>query len=144
LRIISRLLILFSGIWADSVLWDLGEYSGNPSSGKLKLIADNGFPFTANFQIYLIDANHHIADSLLNNCLIEAPTLDVNNKVIAPRRSEFEIPMPADRYSSMFAYKKAYLVAKFNTTGTANFVKIYSYYKLKLKLTADFDYLIEL
>jgi hypothetical protein len=129
---------------ADSALWNLGEYSGNPSSGKLKLIADNGFPFTANFQIYLIDANHHISDSLFNNCLIEAPALDANNKVISPRRSEFDILLPAERYRTMFAYKKAYLVAKFNTTGLSNFVKIYSYYKLKLKLTADFDYLIEM
>lgn len=126
---------------ADSVAWDLGKYSGNPSSGILKLIADNGYPFNAYFQIYLIDSNNHIADSLLVNSIIEAPDLDANNKVIAPRRTEFEILMPADRYLSFFTYKKAYLVAKFNTIGLG-YVKIYSYYNLKLKLTGDFNYLI--
>jgi hypothetical protein len=128
---------------ADTVLWDLGEYNGNPSSGKLRFIADNGFPFSANFQIYFLDANNHIADSLLVSNLIEAPALDANYKVIAPKRTEFDIILPADRYQSFFDYKKAYLVARFNTTGFGNYVKIYSYYKLKLKMTGAFSYLIE-
>ncbi len=127
---------------ADSVNWDLGEYRDNPSSGKLKLIADNGFPFSADFQIYLIDANNHIADSLLVNSLIEAPALDADYKVITPRRTEFNIVLPADRYQSFFLYKKAYLVAKFNTAGLGHYVKIYSYYDLKLKLTGDFTYTV--
>ncbi len=126
---------------SDSVSWDLGEYNDNPSSGKLKLIADNGFPFSANFQIYLVDANNHIADSLLTNSLIEAPALDADLKVISPKRTEFEILLPADRYQSFFLYKKAFLVAKFNTIGLG-YVKIYRDYNLKLKLTGDFDYLI--
>jgi hypothetical protein len=128
---------------ADTVLWDLGEYNGNPSSGKLRFIADNGFPFSANFQIYFLDANNHIADSLLVSNLIEAPALDANYKVIAPKRTEFDVLLPADRYLSFFSYKKAFLVAKFNTSGLGNYVKIYSYYKLKLKLTGAFNYLIE-
>jgi hypothetical protein len=127
----------------DTVLWDLGEYNGNPSSGKLKFIADNGFPFSANFQIYFLDANNHVADSLLVSNLIAAPALDANYDVIAPRRTEFEVILPADRYLSFFDYKKAYLVVKFNTTGFGHYVKIYSYYKLKLKLTGAFSYLIE-
>jgi hypothetical protein len=127
---------------ADSVVWDLGEYNGNPSSGKLKLIADNGFPFSANFQIYLVDSNNLVADSLLNSSLIDAPALDTDYKVISPRRTEFEIILPADRYQKFFEYKKAYLVARFNTTGLGHYVKIYSYYKLKLKLTGDFNYTV--
>ncbi len=129
---------------ADTVVLNLGDYNDNPASGKLTLIADNGFPFSANVQIYMIDANNHISDSLLVLSLIDAPQLDASYMVVAPRRSELVINLPADKYLALYSTKKVWVVARFNTAGASHFVKIYSYYKLKLKLTGDFNYLVEM
>ncbi|MEI6122516.1 MAG: hypothetical protein WCQ95_02700 [Bacteroidota bacterium] len=129
---------------ADTVPLDLGEPNTNPSSGKFKLIADNGFPFSADIQIYMLDANNHIYDSLLVPSLIDAPLLDANYMVVTPKRSELEIILPENKYMALYNTRKVWVKARFNTAGASNFVKIYSFYKLKLKLTGDFSYLVEM
>ncbi len=129
---------------SEDVVLDLGTYNDNPSSGKLKLIVDNGFPFSADVQIYMLDANNQISDSLFVPTLIDAPMLDADYKVISPKRSELEVWLSESKYLALFSTKKVRVKARFNTAGVSNFVKIYSYYRLKLKVTGDFNYLVEM
>lgn len=129
---------------ADTLPLKLGEKPGNPTSGILKLIVDNGFPFSANIQFYTIDENNHINDSILIPDLISAPLLNTNYMVIGSKRTEIVIPVSEDRLTSFYQAKKILIVARFNTAGANHHVKIYNFYKMDIKLTGDFNYLIQI
>lgn len=130
--------------FADTVFMEMGEYNENPGSGTVRLIADNGFPFSAQIQIYLLDNNNLVVDSIMPHNNIDAPLLDDQLKVVAPRRTVHEFFVSKEKYKLLFNTKKAWVVARFTTANYPQAIKIYSYYKLKLKLTANFNYLIEL
>ncbi|MDD4213927.1 MAG: hypothetical protein PHR81_03865 [Bacteroidales bacterium] len=131
-------------VLVDTVLLEMGEKPGQPASGVLNLIADNGFPFSADVQFYLVDENNQITDSVLVPGLIHAPYLDANYMVVTPKRTEIYIPVPESRIDNFFASKKLVIKAHFNTAGASHHVKIYSHYKAEIKLTGDFNYLIQL
>jgi hypothetical protein len=135
-------LIASNLVLSQEVDLNLGQHSGNPGQAMLKLIADNGFPLNADLQIYLLDQNLQISDSLLSPAFLYAPALDASLKVIAPQRTEYYIPMSEYRLNKLFASKKLIFRAKFNTLPAGSHVKIYEHYKLDLKLCSDFNYLI--
>lgn len=128
----------------DTVDFDLGENSGTVKSGTLSLLADNGFPFSARIQLYMLNENNQISDSLLFPDLISAPPLNNLFRVIHPLRSVLQIPLPEDKIPLLYQTKRMLIVAHFNTSGAGHYVKIYDHYKLDMKLTGDFNYLIQL
>jgi hypothetical protein len=127
---------------ADTVLLDFGEYNDNPSSGILTILSDNWFPFTGNFQIYLINESNQITDSVFDNCTILPPSLNADNKVTAPRRTEISLPISIAKHQQLCNTKKAWVTVKFNTGYNGQLIKIYDYYNVKIKVTGAFDYLI--
>lgn len=128
----------------DTVDFDLGENTGTIKSGTLSLYADNGFPFSAQIQLFLLNENMQVTDSLLFPDMIAAPPLNSNYMVIHPLRSVIQIPLPGEKISRLYQTKKMKVVARFNTNGASHHVKIYEQYRLDLKLTGDFSYLIQL
>jgi len=128
----------------DTVDFDLGENSNTIKSGTLSLLADNGFPFSARVQLYLLDENKQITDSLLFPDLIAAPYMNAYYTVVHPKRSVLTIPLPENKIPLLYQTKKMLIVSRFNTSGAGHYVKIYDHYKLDLKLTGDFNYLIQL
>jgi len=128
----------------DTVDFDLGENTGTIESGTLSLYADNGFPFSAQVQLYLLNDNMQVTDSLLFPDMITAPALNGNYMVIRPARSVIQIPLPGEKISRLYQTKKMRVVARFNTAGAGHHVKIYEQYRLDLKLTGDFSYMIQL
>ncbi|HOY32010.1 MAG TPA: hypothetical protein PKW80_09040 [Bacteroidales bacterium] len=127
----------------DTVDFDLGENSGSIISGTLSLLADNGFPFSAQIQLYTLDSTNHITDSLLFLDLISPPPMNAYYMVTHPRRSVLQIPLPENKISLLYQTRKMLIVARFNTIGAGHYVKIYDHYKLDLKLTGNFNYLIK-
>ncbi len=128
----------------DTVDFDLGDNPNTIKSGTLTLLADNGFPFSAKIQLYMLDENRQITDSLLFPDMIAAPDINAFYKVVHPKRSVLQIPLPEEKIPRLYEMKKMLLVARFNTAGAGHYVKIYDYYKLSLKLTGDFNYLIQM
>jgi len=125
----------------DTIDFNLSKPSGYEiNHGTLTLIADNGFPFSTSLQIFLLDENNNITDSLItfNNTIASAP-LDVNNKVVSKKRSIIKIPVSGQRLDRLYNAKKMIIVAKFNTANQPQYIKIYSGYILDMKLTGDFD-----
>ncbi len=107
--------------------------------GTLTLIADNGFPFSAMAQIYLLD-NGVKTDSLVTfSSVIQSAPIDNNYKVTSKKRSLIYIPVSGEKLKHLYSAKKMIIVARFNTTGQPHYVKIYSGYLLDLKLTGDFN-----
>ena len=125
----------------DTVAINFSKPSGYEiNQGTLTLLADNGFPFTANTQLYLLDNSGHITDSLITaNKTINSAKLDANNKVISSVRSVLLIPVNVKKMNELYAAKKMKIVARFNTSNQPSYVKIYSDYRLNMKLTGNLN-----
>lgn len=123
----------------DTVDFNLDQQQGfSINSGTLTLNADNGFPFSSEIQIYLLNSNHAVIDSLLDNCnTILAAYTNAANLVTSNRITKLYIQLTADKLSHMYDAEQVIVVARFNTS--ANYTKIYKNYSLKLKLNGDFN-----
>ncbi|HEY4800198.1 MAG TPA: hypothetical protein VII99_14050, partial [Bacteroidia bacterium] len=127
---------------ADTLNFKLDATANNVNNGKLYLFLENGFPFTAEAQLYLLNTNSSIVDSLINTpSVIAAPPLDVNSICIGTQTSKLTMEISVNKMNLLRATKKIVLKIKFNTTGM-NFVKIYDYYKMNAKLVGDFNYTV--
>ena len=110
-------------------------------NGTLILLADNGFPFDADVQLYLLDKTTlAVTDSLLINNIIAAASVDANGRVTASKRSRLIIPVTQDRINHFFESPKIKVVSRFTTKPTGQTIRIYSDYKMELQLTGDFNY----
>ncbi len=127
----------------DTVDFKMGKNSDNVNSGTLYLYIDNGFPFTAEAQLYLMDENFSIIDSLIDAPnIILAPDLDVNNVCIGKRLSVLSVPMNTDKMHQLRSAQKMYITLKFNTAGKPNYVKLYSTYEMNVKVVGEFNYTV--
>lgn len=125
----------------DTMDFNLDAPTGfSVNSGILTLIADNGFPFSAASQIYLLDENNFITDSLmtLNNTILSAP-LNAQDIAIGKEETKIKIPVSGNRLDHLYDAKKIILVVKFNTAHQGHYIKIYSNYAIDMLLTGDFN-----
>jgi len=114
-------------------------------SGKLTIYASNGFPFSAGLQMYLLNKNNVVCDSLfIPPQAIAAGTVNaVTGRVTNPVNSVLTISLDAARTQELFNTKTIILYARFNMgSAPSTYRQIYSYYKLGLKAVANFDYLV--
>ncbi|MEO6902225.1 MAG: hypothetical protein ABI315_03630 [Bacteroidia bacterium] len=114
-------------------------------SGMLTMIADNGYPFDATVQFYLLDDHNKITDSLLEKASkINTAALDNNFKVLNKTQSVLKIPINENKVILLYNTKKVILKASYNTAAAPNYVKIFSTYEMDIKLTGDFNYTVQL
>jgi hypothetical protein len=112
---------------------------------NLTLYSANGFPFTANVQLYTVDLYNSVSDSLIgSNTLIDEAPVDMNYKAIDQRQTILQIPVPSMKVFHLIHAKKLIIVAKFNTSSKPNFIKIYDDYRIDFRLSGDFNYTIKL
>ncbi len=117
----------------------------NINDGRLTLYANNGFPFDATIQLYTIDENNAIKDSIVQGpaTIIQAP-VDIQLKVTGKRLTKLTIPVNHDKMTLLYNTKKVMLKIKFNTSSQPKYIKIYSDYTMDVKLTGDFNYTLQL
>ncbi|NTW32077.1 MAG: hypothetical protein HGB12_05555 [Bacteroidetes bacterium] len=128
----------------DTIDFNLKKPEGyNIKNGSITLIADNGFPFSSAVQIFLLDNNNKITDSLfVQSNMINAASLDANNKVISGKRSIIKIPVSSQKLDKMYSAEKAIVIARFNTEHQGQYIGVYKDYSLDMKLTGDFNMLV--
>lgn len=115
----------------------------NILEGSINVVSDNGFPFEVQLQIYMLDGNGLIIDSLVGstNDRIMAATADANNRVTSPLRSVVVARIDQEKMLRFRETRKFLVKAVINTPKTTNdYWKIYSDYTFKVSLTADFIY----
>lgn len=121
----------------------MSSITDNVNSGFIFLHADNGFPYTAEAQLYLMDANLNIVDSIISlPNAIEAPALDANYIAVGKELSILAFNLNSERLDHMRASGKILLKVKFNTAGKPAYVKLYSFYEMDVKLVGDFNYTV--
>lgn len=113
--------------------------------GTLTLYAQNSFPFSATVQIYLLDGNNQITDSI-----VAQPNV-ISAGIFAPasgnylftngfNSSEIQIPLSPAQTQSLLHSSNVVFKTVFDTNSAPSYVKVYSTNRLDLQLTADFDY----
>lgn len=128
---------------ADTMDFKMDASTDNVNHGSLYLYADNGFPFTAQAQLYMMDDNYAIVDSLISTPnSLGAPPLDANFICAGKHLTKLTIPIDENKMDLLRSTKKMYIKIKFNTTAQPKHVKIYSFYKMDVKLVGDFNYTV--
>ncbi len=117
----------------------------NIHSGTITLFANNGFPFDATLQVYTLNENNVITDSLFGyaNTIDEAP-INSSLRATGKKLTKIAIPISEQKMNLLYTAKKVILKAKFNTSAQPQYIKIYSDYKLDVKLVGDFNYTVQL
>ncbi len=119
--------------------------SGNINSGKITLIADNGFPFNAALQIYLLNNNNIAFDSLFIGAnTIGAAPINSNLRAIDKKTTTIVIPLSEAKMNLLYNTKKTIFKIKFNTSAQPQYIKIYSNYSIDFTLIGDINYKIQL
>jgi len=113
----------------------------NILEGNLFVYADNGYPFDAKIKLDLLNENQQVFKSIniVNNTITSAP-VNSSLKVIAPASSVLTIPLSAADITELTLAKNMLITVAFTTTAQPQFVKIYSDYKIDIKVVADFAY----
>ncbi len=125
----------FSGVETDAV-----------KNGVLSVHANNGFPFDAGLQIYMLSETNSIIDSLVAppGTVYSAPLSNSGGYFFAngSTNSIVKIPMNETKTSSLLASTRLLIRPRFHTGTAPSFVKIFSTNRLALNISADFEYRI--
>jgi hypothetical protein len=109
---------------------------------KLTMYAVNGFPFEMNMQLFLLDSNRVVVDSLFVPDLIAAAPINSSYRATGTTTTIIEIPVDETRKEKLINVKHIGIRIKFNTPDYPQLIQMYSDYKLNLKLVADGIYSI--
>lgn len=117
----------------------------NIHEGTITLFANNGFPFDAQVQMYLLNESNTVTDSIFGyaNTIVEAP-INAALRVIGKKLTKITIPISESKMNLLYDTKKVVLKVKFNTSAQPQYIKIYSDYAIDVKLVGDFNYTIQI
>lgn len=118
--------------------------SQNIHSGTITLLANNGFPLDASVQLYFLNAQNVITDSLYDHTnTIDEALINSSLRVIAKKPTKLVSPVSESKMKVLYASKRAILKIKFNTSSQSQYIKIYSDYSIDVKLIGDVNYTIQ-
>ena len=107
-------------------------------SALIRTYNSNGFPFDVNLQIYFVDSLYTKLDSLVipNQLILKSGSVNSTTGIVtSPTASTFDAVLTKARLANLKTSKYLLIKAIANTTnGGATNVKIYSDYKINLKL----------
>lgn len=130
-------------VFTDTLDFDLGVNSDSTKVKNLSinLSADNGFPLGMKTQVYFLDENFMILDSLFSS-RFDMEAASVSNGLVNKRvSSNVSISIPENRMDNILNAKYMMPNILLRTTDATNLlpVKIYSNYDLGLQLSAKME-----
>jgi len=129
----------------DTLEMDLtkGDLSGI-QSGNLHTFFNNGFPFELKAQLFVLDQNNVIIDTLLDGThKILAATNILPGSNYNPQLSRIDIPVDKQSIDRLLNSGKLLLIAVLDTQPTGQSARIYDTGKLDFQMTADFIYRVD-
>ncbi|MBN8704099.1 MAG: hypothetical protein J0M08_13605 [Bacteroidetes bacterium] len=137
-----------NNLWlVDTVDFTLsaGELSEKINNGVVSMYVDNGFPYSAKLQMYLLDEMGTTIDSLYAaNSIIQPGIMNSANKVVAKKFTKIDFPLTATKLDNMSKAKRMIISTVLNTASQPQYVKVYSDYSIDVKMVADFDYRVSM
>ena len=132
---------------ADTLDLNISQNDGtqNIHEGTITLFANNGFPFDAKLQLYLLNESNVVTDSIFGyaNTIVEAP-INSSLRVIGKKLTKITLPVSESKMNLLYDTKKVVMKIRFNTSAQPQYIKIYSEYSIEVKLVGDFNYTIKL
>lgn len=132
---------------ADTLDLNISKTDGtqNVHDGTITLFANNGFPFDAQLQLYLLNESNVVTDSIFGyaNTIVEAP-INSALRVIGKKLTKISVPISESKMNLLYNTKKVVMKVKFNTSAQPQYIKIYSEYSIDVKLVGDFNYTVQL
>ena len=124
---------------------DEDEQQGRFDRATFTIVADNGFPFDADLSLLLLDGAGGVPDTLLADSRVLAAEVDANLDVVAPVSSSVTIIFEKEQIDRLYNEEtKLVLFSAFTTVDQTQHVKLYDHYSMGLRVTTDFNYVIEL
>jgi hypothetical protein len=118
----------------------------NVKEANLSLFVGNGFPFTANVELYLLDENDNLIDQIVTapGQISSAPLSYSGGYYFAngATQSMLSIRLNETQTELLLNSAKIVLKATLDTGTNPDYVKIFTTNKLDFNLTADFEYLV--
>ncbi|MFN8164964.1 MAG: hypothetical protein U0X76_02020 [Bacteroidia bacterium] len=111
-------------------------------TSTITMVAKNSFPFDVTLQMFLLDENYVVIDSLFSPDLIRSGTLDGNYIVTSATETRIKIPVPERKRDHLQQAKQLVVHALFNTMNYPQTIQLYKSYHLDLKFIADGIYSI--
>ncbi len=128
----------------DTIDFDFAsmERSENILEGVLNIVADNGFPLQARLQVYLLNENNYIIDSLVTDgSYVAAAPTDANGIVTQKLRSVVKAKALGSKMDMLRYSKKILVKAVLDTPKTGGtYWKMYKSYTFDLSISGDFIY----
>lgn len=122
-----------------------GDGAENVKSATFTLFADNGFPFDAAIQMYLLNDMNVVTDSIFStvNIIDEAP-VNSSLRATTKKRTQIAVAIGENKMSLLMNTKRMIMKVKFNTAAQPQYIKIYSDYGIDVKLVGNIDYTVHL
>jgi hypothetical protein len=102
---------------------------------------NNGFPFTAEFKMQLMNEDGALLTELVSENIVQASELDATGITIQPTRSNLRFPFE-DLSNVLNNTTQIGIEATLNTQPSDQFVKLYSDYNINFTIIANFETLI--
>jgi len=124
----------------QEVGFDLGEglEFEAADSVSLRIVADNGFPFSASVKLSIVDENDSTLFSVPSVLVLEAPFLNLQGLVTQSRRQVSDVPINKSGVEALAVGSRLKLILTLNTPSSNReiFVKILADYRLDVKVSA--------
>ena len=126
----------------DTVDFNLGapdEGSELIEGGFVRVHSYNYYPFRAEIQIYTLNKDNVIIDSLMEVGSEISAGIPIDKKVIEAKYSVLSAPVNVNKINLLYLAERAIVKLKFNTDGT-EYNDLYASYNTKIKVVGDFKY----
>ncbi len=128
----------------DTAAFSIGNTQNTTGidKGKINFIFENDYPLSLGVKLYFLNNYDQLIDSVFegSGAIISEGVLDqVTQRTTSPSKTILSIYIDNARYEKLKSANRVIIKAVINTGGS-NHIKLYSDYKLNLKLTGEFTY----
>jgi hypothetical protein len=111
-------------------------------SGELMLFGSNGFPFSAQLELAIVDGNGEVLSTIPVNGVLVPGILGPDRTVIASVDSRTSAWISAGQMDLLYGGNKLRVRAAFNTSDQLEHLRILERYRLDLQITARANYVV--
>lgn len=128
---------------SDTIEFLTKEMETSVKSGYLNIIAENGFPISANLKLYFLDADKKLIDSLISPESIKPAPVNAG-KAVGKSQNIIRYNLSSENSIQNILHSK-YMVFKavFDTQPAGEYYKIYSDYELDVTISGNVNVTIE-
>lgn len=119
------------------------ENADNVNEGVLHIFADNGFPFSAEVQLYLLDANDYIIDSVVNPNIIYSAYTNPSFIVTSSRETRLDVRLNASQTDHLLTSQRILIKTIFNTASQTQHVQLFNSYRIGIRISTELNYTVD-